>query len=515
MANSPGTVYLVGAGPGDPHLLTRRGEALLRCADVVVYDRLVDPELLRLCRADAELLFVGKQGYGASVPQDQTNQLLVERARRGQLVIRLKGGDPFVFGRGGEEALELRSAGVPFEIVPGVSSAVAAPAYAGIPVTYRGLASSVAIVTGSEDPTKDASMVDWGRLAQGADTLVVLMGVEHLAAIAGRLIAGGRPSDQPAALIRWGTTPRQERLLGTLGTIADLALQRQVRPPAILVVGQVAALADRLDWFGQGPLFGRRVLVTRARAQASTLSQQLRELGAEPLEFPTIRIEPLADPSPLDQALARLAEFDWVVLTSVNGVEACFERLAAGGQDARAFAGVKIAAIGPATERALAGRGLRADFLPRAFTSEAIVRELAPAVRRGARLLLPRADIAPAALADGLAAAGAEVTSVPAYRTLPDMTSRAEIVRRLEADEIDVVTFSSASTVRNLVDGLDGRLELLARPLIACIGPVTAATAVELGLAVDLVAPVHTIDGLVNALQERLADHPTALEVPR
>lgn len=499
MGDQVGIVYLVGAGPGDPGLLTRRGEALLRQAEVVVYDRLVAPELLELCPASAERVFVGKEGGRHPIPQQEINRLLVEHGRAGRRVVRLKGGDPFVFGRGGEEALALAEAGVPFEIVPGVTSAIAAPAYAGIPVTHRGLASSVAFVTGHEDPTKGESALDWPALARGADTLVFLMGVEHLEEIVQRLLAAGRPAEQPVALVRWGTTAQQERILATLGTVLAAARERGLKPPAVLVAGEVVRLAEKLSWFERRPLHGRRVLVTRARDQASVLAARLAELGAEPIEFPTIRIEPLADPAPLDAALERLGDFAWVVLTSANGVQAVFARLEAQGRDARAFAGVRVAAIGPATASALSARGLRADFVPRAFTSAAIAAELAPQVRPDERILLLRADIAPPSLAEELTARGAQVESVAAYRTVPDHGNRQRLEELLAQRAIDMVTFTSASTVRNLVDSL-GNTALLEAPLIACIGPVTAAAARSLGLRVDVEATVHTIDGLLDAI---------------
>ena len=322
MSNENGVVYLVGAGPGDPGLLTRRGEALLRSADVVVYDRLVSETLLQLCPSSAELKYVGKTAGAASVQQHDISRLLVERARAGRLVVRLKGGDPFVFGRGGEEALALRQAGVRFEVVPGVSSAIAAPAYAGIPVTHRGLASSLTIVTGHEDANRNESAINWLELARGSDTLVFLMGVERLGMITDRLMAAGRSPDDPAALVRWGTTAEQQTLTEKLGSVARLAAEQELKPPAVLVVGRVVELAGQLAWYEQRPLHGRSVLVTRAREQASALSARLSALGARVLEYPTIRIAPLSDSERLDATLARLSAYDWIIFTSVNGVGA-------------------------------------------------------------------------------------------------------------------------------------------------------------------------------------------------
>jgi uroporphyrinogen III methyltransferase/synthase len=363
----------------------------------------------------------------------------------------------------------------------------------------------VTFATGHEDPTKPESSIDWSRLARGSDTLVFLMGVEHLATIAAHLIAAGRDPTEPAALVRWGTIAQQRTLRAPLAQIAALSREQDFRPPAVLVVGAVVDLADELSWFERRPLFGRRILVTRAREQASALSEQLLALGAEPLEFPTIRIEPLADPAPLDSAVERLGQADWVILTSANGVRAVFERLTALGRDARAFASARVAAIGPATAAALLEHGIRPDFVPSAFTSEAIARELAPLVEPGQKVVLLRADIAPRILAEQLAQSGAEVENVAAYRTMPDLAGREQILRRLKRGLIDVVTFTSSSTVRNLVEGLGpARTNLLDGPLLACIGPVTSATARELGLRVDLEASVHTVDGLVQALVERL-----------
>jgi uroporphyrinogen III methyltransferase / synthase len=514
MAEPRGMVYLVGAGPGDPSLLTRRGEALLRRADAVVYDRLVAPALLDLCRPDCAMMFVGKEGGGPSVPQDQTTRLLIDLGLAGKQVVRLKGGDPLVFGRGGEEALELRAAGVPFEIVPGVTSAIAAPAYAGIPVTHRGLASSVTIATGHEDPSKPESAINWPALATGSDTLVFLMGVEQLGAITERLLGAGRPPTEPAALVRWGTTTEQQTLRSSLGQIAVEARSRGLRPPAVLVVGKVAALAEQLAWFDSRPLHGNRILVTRAREQASVLSERLAELGATPIEFPTISIEPLRDPAPLDQALNELSGYDWVIFTSANGVSAAFTRLEAQERDARSFGTARVAAIGPATERALAEHGIRADFVPSAFTSEGIASELTEMLIKGQRLLLLRADIAPTVLVDALSAQGARVDNVIAYQTRPSSENRRAVEQRFLEKQIDVVTFTSSSTVRNLLEALDHKTELLVGAVIACIGPVTAQTARELGLRVDVVAPVHTIDGLVDALLVHQAAGSQPIEVP-
>jgi uroporphyrinogen III methyltransferase/synthase len=494
-------VYLVGAGPGDPELITVAGLAALRRADVVVYDRLAPSALLREAKPEALLIDAGKAAGAHTLSQEAINALLIEHARAGRTVVRLKGGDPFLFGRGGEEALALRRAGVPFRVVPGVSSAIAAPACAGIPVTHRGLAGSVLIATGHEAAEGPGASFDWAALARAADTLVFLMGVERLPAITERLLAAGRPADQPAALIRWGSTPEQEVLTATLGTIAARARERGIRPPAALVVGEVVRLREELAWLEELPLFGARVLVTRAREQASGLAARLRALGAVPLEFPAIVCEPLEDPAPLDDALATLAEQDWVVFTSQNGVTAAWERLTALGRDARAFATAKVCAIGPATAAALAARGVRADLVPETFTTAGVLAALRAAGVAGRRVLLLRADIAPPELAEGLRAAGALVTSVAAYRTRDATHNRQELARLL-AEGVDIVTFTSSSTVMRLVEALDGDIARLGGALVAVIGPVTAAAARAAGLRVDVEAREHTIDGLVAALVE-------------
>ncbi len=503
-----GMVALVGAGPGHPGLLTLRGAELLAQADVVVYDRLAAPELLAHAPASAERIFVGKVAGRHAMSQEAINALLVRSGLEGKRVVRLKGGDPFVFGRGGEEALALAAAGVPFEVVPGVTSAIAAPAFAGIPVTHRELASSVAIITGHEDPTKPASAVDWARLAHAADTLVILMGVERLAELANELVRQGRSPEQPAAVVEWGTTPRQRVVTASLAEIAAAAQAAGLAPPAVLVVGEVVRLREQLDWFRRGPLAGLRVLVTRARDQASHLSRLLAERGAIPIEFPAIEIRWLEDPAPLDQAIAQLARYDWVILTSANGVAALFQRLDALALDARAFHHARLCAIGPATAAALAARGLRADWVPRDYLTAAIVAGFAERGVAGQRLLLPRADIADPNLALGLRQLGAEVDEVTAYHTVPATEDAATLAELLEEGQLDIATFASSSTVRNLCAALGPRQALLDRVRTVCIGPVTAQAARELGVHVDAVADVHTVDGLVEAVERLVAAAP-------
>jgi len=475
------TVYLVGAGPGDPGLLTVRGAELLRRADVVVHDRLSAEELLDLAPAHAERIDVGKAPGHARVTQEGINQLLVEHGRTGKLVVRLKGGDPTVFARGGEEAMALADAGVPFEFVPGITSAIAVPAYAGIPVTQRFSSTSFTVVTGHEDPSigEDGS-VDWDAVARVGGTIVILMGVGRIRSISERLIAAGRDPDTPAAAVIWGTRPQQRTVRATLATLADQDLE----PPATIVVGAVAGLD--LAWFERRPLFGRTVVVTRARAQASELLDRLRELGAETVEVPAIRIDEPADGSAaLRAAVAELGAYDWVVVTSPNGAR----RLLDACRDARSFGTARVAAIGPGTADALRAGNIEADLVPERFVAEGLL-EVFP--HGPGRVLLARAAEARDVLPEGLRERGWEVDVVEAYRTVQGRPSDEELAAVAAAD---VVTFTSSSTVGNFLAVCD-----TVPPLVACIGPVTAATAREHGLAVDVEAGVHTIDGLVDAL---------------
>jgi uroporphyrinogen III methyltransferase/synthase len=482
------TVYLVGAGPGDPGLATRRAAELLAGAGVVVYDRLAAPALLDLAPPDATRISVGKAPGRAEATQDEINALLVEHGRAGRTVVRLKGGDPFVFGRGGEEAEALAAAGVPFEVVPGVTSAVAAPAYAGIPVTHRGVASHVTIVTGHEDPTKDRGEVDWEQLARVGGTLVVLMGAGRIESIAARLLAGGLAPDTPVAAVTRGTLPEQRTRRATLGTVAAALPE----PPAAIVIGPAAGLD--LAWFERRPLFGRTVVVTRARAQASELRATLEGLGARVVELPAIVVEPVPG------AVPELVDFGWLVLTSANGVAALFDRLAAAGRDARALAGPRIAAIGPGTAAALAARGVLADLVPERFVAEGLLQAFPEPARPGERVLVARAEAARDVLPEGLAARGYAVDVLALYRTQPAPPDP-DTLAAVRAGRVDAVTFTSSSTVTNFCDAV-GPLD--PQPLVVSIGPVTSETARRRGLRVDAEAAEHTIDGLVAALLDAL-----------
>ena len=466
--------------------MTQRALELIARADVIVYDRLVPAAALDGARADAELHYVGKSPGAVSVSQEDINALLVQHGRTGSTVVRLKGGDPFVFGRGGEEAEALAEAGVPFEVVPGVTAGIAAPAYAGIPVTHRDEASAVAFVTGHEDPAKDESAIDWNALAAFPGTLVFYMGVRRLPEISARLIDAGRPASEPAAVVERGTLPGQQTVTAPLAEIADAAAG--VKPPAVTLVGPVARLHDGLAWIERRPLHGRRVVVTRARPQASGLAATLRGLGAEVVEAPAIRIEPRT-------VEAELLGHDLVCFTSPNGVGLFFDALAERGQDARSLAGTQVAAIGPGTARELAARGIRADFVPERSVAEALLEELGGLDVEGKRVLIPRAAEARDVLPDGLRERGADVDVVPLYDTVGEPLE-AGVVEALEG--ADYVTFTSSSTVTRFLEAAGGGVPNGAR--VVSIGPVTSSTARELGLEVHVEAERHDIDGLVEAL---------------
>jgi len=526
MSARAGVVYLVGAGPGDPGLITARALELIASADAIYYDRLIPPGALDNARPDAELAYVGKTPQGTSVPQGEINERLVEAGRAGKRVVRLKGGDPFVFGRGGEEGEALREAGIEFEVVPGVTAGVAAPAYAGIPVTHRDDASAVAFVTGHEDPEKAEAAIDWEALARFPGTLVFYMGVKRLGGNAAALIEAGRDADEPAAAVERGTMDGQRTVVATLGTLAEAVEREAIGAPAAIVVGPVAARREGLAWLERRPLHGKRVVVTRARAQASGLAATLRGLGAEVVELPTIRIEARIEADEVRRAVERIGEYALICLTSPNGVRLLFEALAAAGKDARALAGgtkkkqvrkgagvespteggpapgeapeptgTTIAAIGPGTARALAEHGIKADVVPERFVAEALVEALAAAEVEGKRVLVARAAEARDVLPDALRERGAAVDVVALYETVRETPSDAAIAA---AQGADYVTFTSSSTVRNLTEALGDRFPAGAR--VVSIGPITSEAAREAGLTVHVEAERHDIDGLVEAL---------------
>jgi uroporphyrinogen III methyltransferase/synthase len=497
-----GVVYLVGAGPGDPGLMTARSLELISAADSIYYDRLIPTGALDGARAGAELIYVGKQPGVPSVPQEEIGERLIEAARAGRSVVRLKGGDPFVFGRGGEEGEALRAAGVAFEVVPGVTAGVAATAYAGIPVTHRDDASAVAFVTGHEDPEKAETALDWDALAAFPGTLVFYMGVKRLGENAAALIAAGRDPEEPAAAIERGTWPGQRTVSATLGTIAQAVERERVGAPALIVIGAVATRREELAWLERRPLHGRTVVVTRARAQASGLAATLRSLGATVVELPAIRIESRVEGEEVRAAAAAIADYDLICLTSPNGVALLFEALDAAELDARALADATVAAIGPGTARALAAHGIAADVVPERFVAEALVEALAGVEVDGRRVLVARAAEARDVLPDALRERGGQVDVVALYETVREPPEEEAVEA---AQGADYVTFTSSSTVTNLTDALGDRFPAAAR--IVSIGPVTSATVAEAGLEVAVEADRHDIDGLLSALLADAATH--------
>ncbi len=506
--NTPGKIFLVGAGPGDPGLLTLKGESILRAADVVVYDYLANPELLLETKPGAEIIYAGMHAE-KRLSQKQINQLLVDRARQGKQVCRLKGGDPFIFGRGGEEAEHIAASGIPFEVVPGVSSGYAVPAYAGIPLTHRRLSSTVTFITGHEDPEKESgTKLDWERIAHGASTLVFFMGVKTLPAIARNLIRAGRAPSTPVAVIRWGTRGEQQVVTGTLETIASQVKKAGLKPPALTVVGDVVALREKVQWFEILPLFGERVLITRSREQAAELAAPLRALGAETIELPTIAIHDPEDWSPLDQALEAVGSYDWILFTSANGVRKFMDRMGVTGKDIRSLAGAKICAIGPATAEELRKHLLRVDVdkVPREYRAEGVLAAFSEEPLAGKRFLIPRARVARDVLPDELRKRGAQVDVVEAYRTLApaDSAERAQVI--FSRHPPTVITFTSSSTVENFLRLLPQKEQsaCLNNAKLASIGPITSGTLRRHGLTVDIEAREYTIPALVAAIVESL-----------
>lgn len=494
-----GMVYLVGAGPGDPGLITVRGTACLNRADVIIYDRLINRKLLAHARPGCEL--IGREGE----TQSEINRLMAERAREGRTVVRLKGGDPFLFGRGGEEAEFLAGAGIPFEVVPGVTSALAAPTYAGIPLTHRQLSSAVGIVTGHEAPDKVGSAVNWEAVSRAVDTLVILMGMGNLSAIVKRLLRAGKSEDTPVAVVCRGTLPGQETLVSSLGRVAREAEARGLQPPAVIVVGEVVRLWVDIGWFESKPLFGQRILVAGEAARLAALASLLEEEGAQVWEVPVIRIAPNRDTASLDRAIRKLGGYDWLVFTSSNGVSHFWARLRALDCDTRVLGGVRVAAIGPATAAALAERGLTANLIPGRYCTEGLVEAFATLDLSGKNVLLARSDQANPLLPQRLSAIGALVEEVLLYHTAPGSVAperQAEVEEMLHRGGVDLVAFTSSSTVRcftALFAEPDLQKALQAVP-IACLGPETARTARRLGLSVEVVAERYTLRGLVQAI---------------
>jgi uroporphyrinogen III methyltransferase/synthase len=494
-----GKVYLIGAGPGDPGLITIRGVECLKRSDVVVYDYLVSRDILKHAKKDTRLIYVGKRGGNHTVSQENLNQILIKEASEGNTVARLKGGDPFIFGRGGEEAGVLSEAGIPFEIIPGVTSAIAVPAYAGIPLTHRKFTSSITFVTGHEDPTKDESSIDWENIS-AVGTIVFLMGVKNLTHIAANLIKNGRNSDTPVALIRWGTTSNQETLTGTLDNIAELAKGKSFLPPAIFVVGDVVTLRDDLMWFEKKPLFGKGIVITRPEDQSDELSSLLRKEGARVIPFSTIKIVPPDRFEDLDRSIKNIDGYKWIVFTSANGVKFFFDRFWELGGDIRDLKGIKICTIGPATASAIEKLGIKVDLIPDEYISEGVVDAFRGKEIEGEKALLPRAETARDIIPRGLSKLGAHVDVVTAYRTVNSGKNKAEFDEMIDRNQVDVITFTSPSTVTNFIDIIGKDRALPEYVKIACIGPVTLGAARKAGLKVDIMQGPYVISGLVDAI---------------
>jgi len=494
-----GKVYIIGAGPGDPDLITVRGVECLKRSNVIVYDYLVSIDILKYTRKDARLIYVGKKGGDHTVPQENLNQILVKEASEGNIVARLKGGDPFIFGRGGEEAEILSRAEIPFEIIPGVTSAIAVPAYAGIPLTHRKYASSVTFVTGHEDPTKGKSSIDWENIS-AVGTTVFLMGVKNLTHIVTSLIENGRNPGTPVALIRWGTTSDQETLTGTLSNIAELAKEKNFLPPAIFVVGDVVKFRNDLNWFEKKPLFGRGILITRPEEQSEEFLSLLREEGARVIPFPTIKIVPTDRFDDLDRAIKNIERYEWIVFTSANGVKFFFNRFRELGSDIRDLKGIKICTIGPATASTIEMLGVKVDLVPDEYISEGVVEAFKEKELQGKKVLLPRAEIARDVIPRGLSKLGARVDVVTAYRTVNSGKNKAEFDEMMEQNKVDVITFTSPSTVTNFIDIIGKDTRLSEHVKIACIGPVTLDAARKAGLKVDIMQGPYVISGLVDAI---------------
>jgi uroporphyrinogen III methyltransferase/synthase len=495
-------VYLVGAGPGDPGLITVKGRTCIEIADVIIYDYLAASSLLKHARKSVELIYVGKKGGDHTLSQDGINDLLVQKAYENKIVTRLKGGDPFIFGRGGEEVEVLMAHAIPFEIVPGVTSAIAAPAYAGIPLTHRKHTATVAFVTGHEDPNKKESNIDWAALAKGIGTLVFFMGIKNLANIVSQLISHGKPGHTPVAIIRWGTTSQQHTVSGTLDTIIAIAQKNAIKPPALIVVGSVVDLRQHMQWFENRPLWSKRIVVTRAREQASDLINRLETLGANCLECPTIKTAPPDDWGPLDTAISTLNHYDWLIFTSVNGVTFFFERLFKKGLDVRALGQIRIATIGPVTSKKLQDYGLRSDIVPKTYRAESILEAFADQPIKNCKILLPRAKKARSVLPKELTRQGAQVNEVTAYQTLAVAEQSEDLIKALSQREIDLVTFTSSSTAINFRQLLpdDQFQDLMHTVQVASIGPITSETAIKLGFQISIEAQDFTIEGLCQAI---------------
>lgn len=497
-----GKVYLAGAGPGDPGLITVKALEAIKEADCIIYDFLANSRLLEYAKPGAETIYVGKKGDLKTIAQDEINRLIIKKAKEGKTVVRLKGGDPFIFGRGGEEAEEIKDAGIPFEVIPGVTSATAAPAYAGIPLTHRDLASAVTFITGQENPLKERPNIAWDRLTVGRGTLVFLMGWKNLPLIASKLTENGWDPATPVALIRWGTMTKQKSLTGRLDNIVRLAEEKGIRPPVVTVVGDVVNLREKLNWFESKPLFGKRILVTRALDQAGEFTKVLEKNGAEPIAFPTIKTVPPPSWGPLDKAIKKIGSYDWAIFTSVNGVKYFFERLRKLDRDLRELKGVKICAIGPMTEKAIKNLGIKVDLTPKEYRAEAIIDALGKRNIKGRKFLLARAMKAREIIPIEIKRLGGKIDVVPSYKTIRPAKEAGELKELLLEGGVDIVTFTSSSTVTNFVAMFRKAEipELLDGVCVACIGPITADTAKENGIKVDIMPKEYTIPALTEAM---------------
>ena len=502
-----GKVYLIGAGPGDPKLLTLRGQECIHEADVVIYDYLANDQLLIHARSDAEIIYAGKRRGDQAISQQKINDLMVDRARRGLVVARLKGGDPFIFGRGGEEALHLAEAGVPFEEVPGVTSASGVPAYAGIPLTHRDYSAMVTLTTGHEDPSKPHSDIPWEHVSPGRGTLVFFMGVTNLKGVVANLIKHGRDPKTPVAIICWGTCPEQETVVGVLEDIVGRIHERHLALPGMIVVGEVVRLRQKLNWFETRPLFGRCILITRPEEQASDFSDELRRYGAEPVEFPSIQVVPPEDWGDLDRAISNIGSYDWIIFTSVNGVRFFKERLWAGSKDVRALNGAKVCAIGPRTAEAVRQLGIVPDLIPKIYQAEGIIEEMEKLGMRDKRVLLPRAEQAREVLPEALRGMGAWVEVVMAYKSVKPAQDLGRIYSYLKNRKISVVTFTSSSTVHNFVEMFDPKelASLMEGVVVASIGPITANAVREAGMMNHIMPEKYTIKALAKEIVDYFA----------
>lgn len=497
----PGKVYIMGVGPGDYKLITLKAKECIEKADVIVYDRLISSRIIKLAKENTEFIYVGKMPDCHAVPQEGINEILVKKAMEGKTVARVKGGDPFMFGRGGEEAQALVDNGIEFEIIPGVTSAISVPAYAGIPVTHRDFSSSLHIITGHEKPGKESSFIDYEVVSKLEGTLVFLMGVKNLSDICNNLIKYGKDKETPAAVVENGTTPFQRKVLGTLETISQKVIEEGIKSPAVTVIGDVVRLEEKLDWYPKGALSGKRVIVTRSREQASILAECICDLGGEVIEFPTVKIEEIQDYSEVDRALLNLQSYTYLVFTSVNGVKYFIKRLKEKKIDIRNLFGIKLCAVGEATAQALNEHGLLVDFMPDKFTTKALLEGLLERIQPREKVLLARSDIADEDLTKGLKDKGIEFDNVVIYRTTLESPEKENVLELLKAGKIDFITFTSSSTVKNFVSIIGKDIEHAINTKCVCIGPVTYDTAVKSGFKDIVMADSYTIQGIMDRLR--------------